>query len=146
MPSIATSLVLFLSLCFLIALCSVAESALRRAQKWRLRDRAGRGDRGARAALEAAADLDRFRASVRLIVAFATLRGEPAYDGGTEPNSPFTAAFLKHVETDGMDIDRLFRLVTADVKDATRGMQHPEIVTRRSDRPYLLANPAAASR
>ena len=73
MPSIVTGLVLVLGLCSLAALCSLAESALGRAQKWRLRDRAGRGDRGARAALEAAADLDRLGASARLIVAFATI-------------------------------------------------------------------------
>ena len=72
-----------------------------------------------------------------LIVAFATLRGEAAYDG-TEANSPFTSSFLKHVEENGMDVDRLFRVVTEEVSKTTKGMQQPETVIRRTDREFLL--------
>jgi uncharacterized caspase-like protein len=72
-----------------------------------------------------------------LIVAFATLHGESAYDG-TEANSPFTSSFLKHVEEKDMDVDRLFRLVDEDVGKATNYMQQPEIVNRRTDREFLL--------
>lgn len=73
MSSIVLSVVLVLVFVFFIGLCTLAESALGHVQKWRLRDRAGRGDRGARAALEIASDLDRFKGSMRLIVAAATV-------------------------------------------------------------------------
>lgn len=72
-----------------------------------------------------------------LIVAFATLHGESAYDG-TEANSPFTSSFLQHVEEKDMDVDHLFRLVTQDVLKATKDMQRPEIINRRTDREFLL--------
>jgi putative hemolysin len=73
MSSIVTSVLLLLSAIFLVGLCSLAEAALSQIQKWRLRDRAWRGDRGAQAALELARDLDRFGTSTRLIVTFLTI-------------------------------------------------------------------------
>lgn len=73
MSSIVVSVVLVLAFVLLIGLCTLAESALGRVQKWRLRDRAGRGDRGARAALEVACDLDRFSGAMRLLVALASV-------------------------------------------------------------------------
>ncbi|APW63553.1 hemolysin family protein [Paludisphaera borealis] len=73
MSSIVTSVILVLGFSFLVGLCSLAESALGQVQKWRLRDRAGRGDHGAQAALEVACDLDRFGTSARLIITFATV-------------------------------------------------------------------------
>lgn len=73
MSSIVTGVVLLLGLIGLIGVCSLAESALGQIQKWRLRDRAGRGDLGARAALEVACDVERFGTTMRLIVVTASV-------------------------------------------------------------------------
>lgn len=76
-----------------------------------------------------------------LIVAFATLQGEPAFDG-TEANSPFTAAFLKYVEEAGLDVDQLFRKVKDEVVTATRNMQTPMIESYRGDRSFVFREAA----
>lgn len=73
MSSIVVSVALVLAFILFIGFCTLAESALGQVQKWRLRDRAGRGDRGARAALEVACDLERFRGAMRLLVALASV-------------------------------------------------------------------------
>jgi uncharacterized caspase-like protein len=72
-----------------------------------------------------------------LIIAFATLQGEPAYDG-TELNSPFTTAFLNHVGEDGIEVDQLFRKVKDDVVSATQRMQTPMIESYRGNRTFVL--------
>ena len=73
MSSIAVSVVLVLAFILCIGLCTLAESALGQVQKWRLRDRASRGDRGAQAALEVACTPDRFSGAMRLLVALASV-------------------------------------------------------------------------
>jgi len=61
-----------------------------------------------------------------LLVAYSTQPGEVAADGGGR-NSPFTAAFLNHVDTPGLEVGPLFRRVAADVNRETDGKQTPEL-------------------
>ena len=58
------------------------------------------------------------------LVAFATKHGHLASDGGGE-NSPFATSLAKRVETPGIEINRLFRLVHDDVLAATAKKQEP---------------------
>ena len=60
-----------------------------------------------------------------MIVAYATQAGRTA-DDGTGRNSPYTAAFLKHIEA-AEEIGTVFRRITADVYQATRRTQLPEL-------------------
>jgi len=60
-----------------------------------------------------------------MIVAYATQAGRTA-DDGTGRNSPFTAAFLKHIEA-VEEIGTVFRRITADVYQATKRSQLPEL-------------------
>ncbi len=73
MSSIVASVLLVLGFILFVGFCTLAESALGQVQKWQLRGRAGRGDRGARAATEVARDLDRFHGAMRLLVALASV-------------------------------------------------------------------------
>ncbi|MEM8663396.1 MAG: caspase family protein [Pseudomonadota bacterium] len=59
-----------------------------------------------------------------LAIAFATSPGEVAYDGVGE-NSPFTTALLKHIETEGADIQEVMSKVTGEVLDTTEERQRP---------------------
>ena len=52
-------------------------------------------------------------------IVYATVPGETASDG-TGRNSPFTAALLRHLETPGLEIEPMFKRVTADVCRKTR--------------------------
>jgi hypothetical protein len=60
-----------------------------------------------------------------MIVAYATQAGRTADDGDGR-NSPYTTAFLKNVEAKE-EIATIFRRVSADVYEATRKMQLPEL-------------------
>jgi carboxyl-terminal processing protease len=60
-----------------------------------------------------------------MIVAYATQAGRTAEDG-TGRNSPFTAAFLRHIEAPE-EIGTVFRRVSADVYEATGRTQLPEL-------------------
>jgi Caspase domain len=60
-----------------------------------------------------------------LIVAFATQAGRTAEDGSGR-NSPYTTAFLKHIETQE-EIGTVFRKISADVYAATKQGQLPEL-------------------
>ncbi|MCI4665413.1 MAG: caspase family protein, partial [Neomegalonema sp.] len=68
--------------------------------------------------------LARVEPSGDTLVWYAAKDGSTASDG-VGRNSPFTAAFLKHVERPGLEIGRFFRLITADVRKATREAQAP---------------------
>ncbi|MGY4466579.1 tetratricopeptide (TPR) repeat protein [Bradyrhizobium sp. LB9.1b] len=58
------------------------------------------------------------------LVVYAAKDGETASDGdGT--NSPFTSAFIKNVQTPGLEVRRLFDFVRDDVMDATQRKQKP---------------------
>ncbi|MCE4222706.1 hypothetical protein HCU64_02995 [Methylobacterium sp. C25] len=58
------------------------------------------------------------------LVAFATAPGTVASDGDG-PDSPFTTALLRHIETPGLEVRQMLSLVRRDVRQATRGMQVP---------------------
>jgi uncharacterized caspase-like protein len=60
-----------------------------------------------------------------MIVAYATQAGRTA-DDGRGRNSPYTAAFLKHIEA-REEIGTIFRRVSADVYAATNQRQLPEL-------------------
>jgi len=58
------------------------------------------------------------------LVAFSTAPGAVAADG-TGPNSPFTAALLRHLPTPGAELRTVFTRVRAEVARATDGVQTP---------------------
>jgi uncharacterized caspase-like protein len=60
-----------------------------------------------------------------MIIAYATQAGRTAADGSGR-NSPYTAAFLRHIETPA-EIGTVFRRISADVYQATNQSQLPEL-------------------
>ena len=58
------------------------------------------------------------------LIVYATDPGEVALDGNGR-NSPFTEAFLEHVDTPGLDVELMFRNVRSDVVSSTGGRQTP---------------------
>lgn len=97
------------------------------------------------------ASLDRGLAKIDspqgMIVAYATQAGRTAEDGSGR-NSPYTSAFLKHIE-EPEEIGTVFRRVSADVYEATRHTQLPELSLSLIGEFYLkgrsVAVPSAAS-
>ncbi len=77
-----------------------------------------------------------------MIVAYATQSGRTAEDG-TGRNSPYTTAFLKHVEAQE-EIGTVFRRVSADVYEATSRAQLAGAVAV-ADRRVLSQGPTAGS-
>ena len=59
-----------------------------------------------------------------IVVAYSTRAGTYALDG-TEDLSPYAKAFIEALRTPGMELDKVFRRVNAEVVSATRGMQEP---------------------
>jgi len=60
-----------------------------------------------------------------MVVAYATAADDVAQDG-TGRNSPFTTALLKRMQEPGVEVEIMFRRVTADVNTTTQGRQRPE--------------------
>ncbi len=58
------------------------------------------------------------------LVVYAAKDGETAYDGDGA-NSPFTTAFIRNVQTPGLEVRRLFDFVRDDVMEATQRKQKP---------------------
>ncbi len=78
------------------------------------------------------------------LIVYATVPGETASDGAGR-NSPFTASLLKNMETPGLEIELMFKRVTADVLNETRGKQQPERLSRLQNELMLVpAAPAPA--
>jgi hypothetical protein len=75
------------------------------------------------------------------LVVYATVPGEIALDGPGR-NSPFTTALLEHIETPGLDVEVMFKLVTAGVLSATGGKQQPERLSRLQSVIVLLIDTA----
>ena len=75
------------------------------------------------------------------LVVYATVPGETASDGSGR-NSPFTTALLTNIETPGLEIELMFKHVTADVLSATGGKQQPERLSRLQNE--LILQPASA--
>jgi peptidylprolyl isomerase len=78
------------------------------------------------------------------LVVYATVSGEVAKDGEGR-NSPFTAALLKHMRTPGLEVELMFKRVTADVLKATKGTQQPERLSRLQSEVVFLAAQSNAS-
>jgi hypothetical protein len=68
--------------------------------------------------------LQNVQAPVGMFIAYATAPGTTAADG-SGPNSPFTTALLKHIETPGLELRQMITRVRADVRTSTRGRQIP---------------------
>jgi TPR repeat protein len=60
-----------------------------------------------------------------MIVAYATQAGRTAEDGGGK-NSPYTTAFLKHID-EKEEVGSIFRRISADVYETTKHGQLPEL-------------------
>jgi uncharacterized caspase-like protein len=60
-----------------------------------------------------------------MIVSYATQTGQTAFDG-IGRNSPYTAAFLRHIEGQ-QEIGTVFRRISADVYEVTKHEQLPEL-------------------
>ena len=80
-----------------------------------------------------------------MIVAYATQAGRTADDGNGR-NSPYTAAFLRNIEAQE-EIGTVFRHITADVYNATKHEQLPELSLSLIGDYYLRerASPAASA-
>jgi WD40 repeat protein len=77
------------------------------------------------------------------LVVYATVPGEVAQDGAGR-NSPFMASLLKHVKTAGLEVELMFKRVTADVLKTTKGKQQPERLSRLQTVVFFLAAHADA--
>jgi hypothetical protein len=75
------------------------------------------------------------------IIAYATQAGHTAEDGSGR-NSPYTAAFLKHIAAP-QEIGTVFRLISADVYETTKRAQLPELSLSLIGQFYLNGNPDA---
>ena len=72
------------------------------------------------------AGLGRMGRSENVLYAFAAAPGETASDG-EGGHSPFTAALVKYLGMDGLEIRSVLTLVQQEVYDATRGRQLPYV-------------------
>jgi Caspase domain len=66
----------------------------------------------------------RVEPSDNVLIAYAARDGTTASDGAGR-NSPFTQSLLKHIETPGLEISYLFRVVRDDVMQSTKRGQQP---------------------
>jgi TPR repeat protein len=71
------------------------------------------------------------------IIAYAAAPGDTAADGDGR-NSPYTAAFLRHVEKPGLEVGQMFREVAASVIEETKGVQKPEYLVKLTNEFYFL--------
>lgn len=61
-----------------------------------------------------------------IIIAYATRAGDTAHDGKKgERNSPFTSALLENIKKPNIDVQLMFRRVSATVKQTTEATQQP---------------------
>ena len=102
-------------------------------------------------AVQVSQGLARIESSQGMIVSFATQSGRTAADGAGR-NSPYSAAFLKHINSQE-EIGTIFRHISDDVYAATGRSQLPEIsisvvgefYLRGRKEPHVESAPAAAS-
>ena len=101
------------------------------------------------AALKRSANLGRGLARMEpaardTLIAFAAAPGQEAADG-SERNSPFTAALLRHIPRPGVEVSVMLKEVTADVRRDTRNAQRPQQLSDMSRTFYFAAAPAAVA-
>lgn len=63
-----------------------------------------------------------------VVVAYSTGAGQYASDGAEEGLSPYARAFIKALREPGIELDKVFRRVSAEVAEATRGNQVPTVL------------------
>lgn len=73
-----------------------------------------------------------------MLIAFATAENDVA-DDGDQRHSPFTAALLRHLPTQGLEVRLMLGRVRDDVKSATRDKQFPAIYGSLGGREIYLA-------
>lgn len=78
-----------------------------------------------------------------MIISFATQPGQVADDGAGR-NSPYTAAFLRHIGANE-DVTDIFRKIMGDVSETTRNKQRPQLSTSYPGKYYFQGPPANAS-
>ncbi|WP_439577147.1 caspase family protein [Elioraea sp.] len=92
----------------------------------------------------AGAGLAAVRGPVGTLVAFSTAPGTVAQDG-TGRNSLFTAALLRHIETEGLEVRPMLGRVRQTVREATGGAQIPwENASLEGEFHFRPARPAPA--
>jgi hypothetical protein len=77
--------------------------------------------------------LGRVEPDAGTLIVYAAKHGEIALDG-TGVNSPFASALVKYLGTPGIEIGKLFRLVSDEVMDTTKRRQEPFTYGRLSGR------------
>ena len=77
------------------------------------------------------------------IISYATQAGRTAEDGAGH-NSPYTTAFLKHIEEQD-EIGTIFRRISADVYETTKHIQLPELSLSLVGEFYLRGTPSSAA-
>lgn len=101
-------------------------------------DRFKRAAYGTTRAVENTRGLARIDKTQGSVIAYAAAPGDVASDGdGRSRNSPYTASLLYWLKQPAVEISTMFRRVTSDVYDLTKGKQQPEYTsTLRND--YFL--------
>ena len=80
-----------------------------------------------------------------ILVVYAAEAGQVAEDGASG-HSPFTAALTRRLQEPGLEVRRLFDVVTADVLDTTRGHQRPyQYGSNPSREAFYFTPPAPAT-
>jgi hypothetical protein len=80
------------------------------------------------------------------LIAFAAGPGQEASDG-TERNSPFTGALLRHLPKPGLEVSVMLKEVAADVRRDTRGGQRPQQLSDMTKTFYFAkAEPVATAK
>ncbi len=79
------------------------------------------------------------------LVAYAAKEGTVAL-AGEGRNSRYAAALLRHLESPGLPVEKMFRKIREEVMEATDGRQEPLVYGSLSDkRAYLGARPASSA-
>lgn len=76
------------------------------------------------------------------LIAFAAAPGQEAADG-SDRNSPFTAALLRHAPQAGLEVSVMLKEVAADVRRETRNAQRPQQISDMS-RTFYFASVASS--
>jgi hypothetical protein len=112
----------------------------------RLRGEASAGGRAAnvgRGFARVERGLGRIEVGGNTLVVYSAKPGQEARDGAGR-NSPFTEALLKHIETPGLEVEQMFKRVTAAVDQSTGGGQLPERLSQLKIEVTLRPAPASA--
>lgn len=76
------------------------------------------------------------------LVMYATASNEVAYDGA-EDNSPFAHSLVQHLPAPDTELGIAMKRVIRDVREATSGLQSPEMLTNVAIELYLNESPEA---